>query len=363
MPNTRGSSFRSKSFIRVGQGIAAAAAITLALSACASGDSASSGSSEGGDASYGDATIQLSWIKNSEFMGEFQADAKGYFTDAGFDSVDLVTGPASAEASIISGKSDLGLGNAISTGTIVAQEGAPLKIIGTTYQKNPFTILSLKGVGNIATIADLKGKKVGVQDSNLSLWEAFLKVNDLTDADVTRVPVQYDPAELFAGKIDGWFSYLTNESLDAEIEGLDPVNLPLADNGLPFVAETFTASDDAIKNDREKLKALLVAEIKGWTDAIKDPEGSAKLTVDTYGKDLGLSMEKETAQANVQATDLVVSDDTVKNGLFTISKDLQDQSIKTLAAAGIDVTADKLFDMSLLKEVYDENPELLDYSK
>ncbi|MCU1407518.1 MAG: hypothetical protein JWQ43_3821 [Glaciihabitans sp.] len=364
MTSTRGSSFRRTSVRRFSQGIAAAAVITLALSACSSGDTADTGSGE--DASYGDATIQLSWIKNSEFMGEFMADSKGYFTDAGFDSVELVTGPASAEASVIAGNSDLGLGNAISTGTVVAQEGAPLKIIGTTYQKNPFTILSLASVGNIATLDDLSGKSIGVQDSNLSLWNAFLKINDI-DAEaenITVVPVQYDPSELFAGNIDGWFSYLTNENLDAEIAGLDPVNLPLADNGLPFVAETFTASDDAIENDREKLKALLVAEIKGWTYAINNTDEAGKLTVEDakYGADLGLDIVKETRQAEIQRDDLVVSADTEENGLFTISDELQQQSIDTLAAAGVDVTAEQLFDLSLLDEVYEENPELIDYA-
>jgi ABC-type nitrate/sulfonate/bicarbonate transport system substrate-binding protein len=359
MSTTPGSSFRRKSMTRMGQGIAAAAVITLALSACSSSDSDSSGSAEDG---FGDASIQLSWIKNTEFMGEFMADKNGYFEEAGFDSVELVPGPSAVEPVVISGEADLGVGNAISTGTVIANEGAPLKIIGATYQKNPFTILSLAGVGNIATIDDIKGKTIGVQASNLNLWEAFLAVNDIDESEVTMLPVEYDPTPLFNGEVDGWFAYLTNESIDAELNGLEPINLPLADNGLPFVAETFTASDEAIEGDREKLKALLVAEIKGWSDAINDPEAAAAYAVETYGPDLGLTIEKENEQAAIQATDLVVSEETVENGLFTISEELQEQSIKTLAAAGIDLEADQLFDMSLLAEVYEENPELVDYA-
>jgi ABC-type nitrate/sulfonate/bicarbonate transport system substrate-binding protein len=354
--------FTRRSVKRIGSGIAAAAALTLVLSSCA-GSAGSSDAGSGEDASSDDASIQLSWIKNAEFMGEFVADEAGYFAEAGFDSVDLIPGPASAEAGVISGNVDLGIGNAISTGTVIAEEGAPLKIIGATYQKNPFTILSLAGVGNIASLDDLAGKTIGVQASNQSLWEAFLKVNDIDASTMTVVPVEYDPTPLFSGEVDGWFAYLTNENIDAELAGLDPVNLPLADNGLPFVAETFTASDDAIENDREMLKALLVAEIKGWSDAINDPTAAATLTVDTYGKELGLTMEKETRQAEIQATDLVVSADTEENGLFTISEKLQETSIETLAAAGVEIDAETLFDMSLLAEVYEENPDLVAYSK
>ena len=352
---------RPTAALRFAQGVAAALAITMAVSGCSTGSASSAAA--GGASSYGAASIQLSWIKNSEFMGEFAADSNGYYTAAGFDSVDLVSGPpTSVEATVISGNVTMGIGNAISTGTVIASEGAPLKIIGATYQKNPFSILSLAGNGNIKTLADLTGKTIGVQASNLNLWEAFLKVNNIKDSDVTTLPVEYDPTPLFNGEVDGWFAYVTNEAIDAELKGLAPVNLPLADNGLPFVAETFTVTDDAIANDREKLKALLVAQIRGWSDAIKNPEASAQLAVDTYGKDLGLSLEKETRQAQIQSTDLVVSAETVANGLFTISPELQKQSVATLAAAGIDVTAAQLFDMTLLDEVYAENPELVNYA-
>ncbi|MDH6237597.1 ABC transporter substrate-binding protein [Cryobacterium sp. CG_9.6] len=356
------SPFSRRSLKRLTTGVATAAALTVLLTACA-GTTESVTTDSAGGASFGDASIQLSWIKNAEFMGEFVADDAGYFTAAGFDSVDLIPGPASAEAGVVSGNVDMGIGNAISTGTAIAQEGAPLKIIGATYQKNPFTILSLKAVGNIATLDDLAGKTIGVQASNQSLWDAFLAVNKIDPSTITVVPVEYDPTPLFNGEVDGWFAYLTNESIDAELAGLDPVNLPLADNGLPFVAETLTVSDDAIANDREKLKALLVAEIRGWTDAINDPTAAATLTVNSYGKDLGLNIEKETRQAEIQSADLIVSADTLANGLFSISADLQKQSIATLKAAGIDIDAAALFDMTLLDEVYQENPDLIAYTK
>ncbi|PWB97160.1 ABC transporter substrate-binding protein [Salinibacterium hongtaonis] len=345
---------------RAAAATAGAATLALLLGACA-GSSAETPSGE--DGSFGDIAIQLSWIKNAEFAGEFFAEERGYFADAGFDSVELVPGPVSTEAAVISGNVIMGLGNAISAGSVIAEEGAPITIIGTTYQKNPFTILSLEDHGNIATVDDLKGKTIGVQASNQNLWEAFLALNDLTLDDVNTVPVEYDPTPLFTGELDGWFAYLTNEALDAELQGLKPVNLPFADNGMPFVAESLIVNTADIESNRELLKALLVAEIKGWTDAIAETDEAARLAVEVFGSDLGLTMEKELLQAQVQARDLIVSDETEANGLFTISEKMQELCIQTLAAAGIEVTADLLFDMSLLAEVYEENPELLDYAK
>lgn len=339
---------------------AGATALAITLAACASDDTGPGDA----DADYGDLAIQLSWILNSEFAGEFFAIERGYFEDAGFSDVDLIPGPAATEAAVISGTVDVGLGNAVSTGAVIANEGAPLKIIGSTYQINPFTILSLADQGNIQTVDDLVGKTIGVQASNQNLWEAFLSLNDLTLDDVNTQPVEFDPSPLFANnsEYDGWFAYFINESLDAEILGLNPVDLRLHDNGFPFVAETFIVTDDAIANDREKLKAFLVAEIRGWTDAVNEIEEAARLAVEVYGVDYGLTMEKELLFSQIQAEEIVVSAETEANGLFTVSDALIAQTLNSLAAAGYELEADELFDLSLLAEVYDENPELLDYA-
>src|SRR5215207_10121066 len=92
------------------------------------------------------------------------ADSKGYYTQAGFSKVDLVTGPVdSADALVVAGTVDVGVSAPDATARYIAEQGAPLKIIGSTFQKNPFCILSLEEGKPIRTVADLKGKKIGVQ--------------------------------------------------------------------------------------------------------------------------------------------------------------------------------------------------------
>ncbi|WP_159502392.1 ABC transporter substrate-binding protein [Microbacterium sp. 18062] len=347
---------------RVVTSLAAVALSALALSACAGGSSDESTASSDGDAAgFGEITLQLSWIKNEEFAGEYFADSEGYFEEAGFSAVNLVAGPSTGVAELASGSADIALSDAVSIGSAVANEGAPLKIIGATFQANPFTVLSLAEGGDIATPEDLIGKKIGVQDSNTALFNAFLAANDIDPSELTIVPVQYDPAPLVNGEVDGFIAYLTNESISVEMEGLATTNLPFADNGLPFVAETFTVTDDTIASSRELLKAFLVAEIKGWTDALADPQAAADLAIETYGADLDLDPAKTLAGAEAQNL-LIVSDETEENGLFTISEALQASTIASLAGAGIELDASDLFDLSLLAEVYEENPDLIAYA-
>ena len=52
----------------------------LAMTACGGSDDAES-SAEGGD--LGPVSLQLSWVKNAEFAGEYFADANGHYTFRG----------------------------------------------------------------------------------------------------------------------------------------------------------------------------------------------------------------------------------------------------------------------------------------
>jgi ABC-type nitrate/sulfonate/bicarbonate transport system substrate-binding protein len=334
----------------------------ISLTACTATADESTGGASTDAASFGDIDVQLSWILNEEWSGEMIAEDSGYYTDAGFGSVRLVAGPSSGISELISGSADVSLTDALSVGAAVAEQGVPVKILGATFQKNPFTIVSSTSTP-IETPEDMIGKKIGVQAANSAVFEAFLTANDIAVDKVDIVPVEYDPSVLVNGDVDGLIAFVTSQSVTLEASGYPVTDLLFADNGLPFVAHVITTTDEAIENDREMLKAFLVAEIRGWADAVADPAYGAQVAVDMHGDDLGLDIDLSTASAEAQAELLIVSDDTAENGLFTISDQLQKQTIASLARAGMDLDAADLFDTSLLAEVYEENPELVDYSK
>ncbi|MBB3090398.1 hypothetical protein [Nocardioides albus] len=60
---------------------------------------------------------------------------------------------------------------------------------------------------------------------------------------------------------------------------------------------------------------------------------------------------------------LISTPETEKNGLFTISEDLQQQTVDSLAAAGWKVAAEDLFDTSIIEAIYEQNPELKAYQQ
>src|SRR5690242_17289705 len=88
---------------RVTAALAAAAAAALVLAACAPGDTPAPGADGGGEASFGEISVQYSWIKNEEFAGEFYAYENGYYDEAGFSDVIGISGPDTGVAKLLSG--------------------------------------------------------------------------------------------------------------------------------------------------------------------------------------------------------------------------------------------------------------------
>ncbi|SDK78108.1 ABC-type nitrate/sulfonate/bicarbonate transport system, substrate-binding protein [Nocardioides sp. YR527] len=352
---------------------AALLSVVAATTLAACGSDSEEGSSEEG---FGTISMQYSWIKNEEFAGEFYAEDKGYYEEAGFDAVNGISGPDTGVAKLLSGKVQVAINDAASVGSAIAEQEAPLKIIGATFQKNPFTILSLKDGGNIATPADLKGKKIGVQDSNVNVFKAILAANGLEEKkdDITVVPVEFDPTPLMEGQVDGFMAYLTNESITVELAGHEVTNLPYAENGVPYVAETYTVTDQYLAENRDLLKALLTAEIKGWTETFKNPSDEVVKVVTKHYNEAASDSDGleasfgeldpvKTKRGLEESQALISTPETEKNGLFTISEELQQQTVDSLAAAGWEVSTEDLFDTSIIDEIYEENPELKAYQK
>lgn len=330
----------------------------LALGAC-SGPTAETTAA---DESLGTLSMNFNWLKTAEFSGEYMAEANGHWADAGFESVELISGGpsgTSSESMVLSGSALLGTTNILGTAQMVDAEEAPLKIIGTRFQQNPFAVISLAD-DPVDTPEELVGRTIGNRTgTNETVFSAFLEVNGIDPEDVEIVTIQSDLSPLVNGDVDAVVGYSTNDALTLELQGNDTVVLRMSEHGLPFSAGSVVTSEEHIAENREALKAALEGQIRGWRDAVADPQAAADLTVEEYGADLGLDPEKELRQARLNV-DLVVTPETEQNGLLTMSEELIQDNLQVLEVAGYDVTAEELFDMTLLEEVYEENPDLLE---
>jgi ABC-type nitrate/sulfonate/bicarbonate transport system substrate-binding protein len=337
-------------------GTSAASGASPTTAAGASGSPTTSKMTAAG--SLGTISVQLSWIENAEFSGEYIAASKGYYTAAGFKEVKLISGgPAVAQDAVVAaGKAFVGISSPDITGPAVAK-GAPLVIVGAQYQKNPFAIMSLAS-SPLKDPQAMIGKTIGVQSTNLAVWKSFLAANHIDPSKINIYPAQFDPSPLAEHKCDGWFSFITNEPIELAAQGVKTDTFLLNDFHYPLVSETYMVNKSTLASSqgRAQLKGFLLAEVKGWRDSLKDPAAGPTLSVDKYGKNLGNKIPEQTKESKAQ-NKLILDSRTAKEGIITISPAQIAENVKTLTGAGSKISA-SLFDTSIIDEVFAENPDL-----
>jgi ABC-type nitrate/sulfonate/bicarbonate transport system substrate-binding protein len=366
----KASPYSRRQFLR--QGLYGAAGIGLlsasagVLAACGSSTSAKTttkastkapASKPAAGGSLGSLKVQLQWIENFNWAGMYLALSNGYYRQAGLSKVTLLPGgPAVVpETIVLAGKADAGFSSADAIASAILQ-GAGFKIFATQYQENPFGIMSL-AQNAVTSPQDMIGKKIGLSDENKPELDAFLSLNKISPSKIDTVPIGDDPTSAFAShQIDACLAFL-EDPIPLEKKGYKTHFFLLADYGYNIISDSYFALEKTLTDDRDKLKALLIGDIKGWHAELADPGAGAKLGVSTYGKDNGLNLSQEVASAKLQNT-IVSTAATKSTGILSISPALQEQNIKSLATAGIKITAAQLFDTSLIEEVYKENPAL-----
>lgn len=336
-------------------GLGAVASVGLGLTLAGCGTDSSTAVTPG---HLGQLKCGFSWLYDVTQAGPYISATKGYYTQVGFSSVQFIPGGPSAVSvltQLANGTANFGVSSPAEA-TQANSNGASFRVIGAMYQKTPACIVSLPG-NPLKTPADLKGQTIGVAAADRPALFGFLAVNGLKPTDMTLVPFQYDPAPLIDGQMDGFLGYTTDSPISLQESGHQPVVLLFSDFGYHTVTQTYVATTDQISGSREFLKAALRADIMGWRDDISDPKEGASLAVTKYGKSLKLSLQNQVATNKAEIA-LMVTPDTEKNGILTVTPALQSQTVKTLALSGAKTTVADLFDMSLLAEVYQEHPEL-----
>jgi ABC-type nitrate/sulfonate/bicarbonate transport system substrate-binding protein len=360
-----------RTFLRRGaRGVGGAAALGLAgpalLEACSSSSKSSSATTAapGGTATTGGGSATTAapgslgalnfvgpWVPDVETGGEYVAESKGFWTQQGFSSVNIIpSGPnAPAQEQVVATGKGLVAVTSLDSTAAAIQKGLPIVVIGAQYQKNPFCIMSAAS-NPLKTPQDMIGKKIGVQSPNDAVWAAFLKANNIDPSKVNKVVVQFDPTPLTQGQVDGWFSFITNEPIELKLKNFSTYTFLLADYNYPEAGNAYITTTDSLKSARNKVKAAMIGDILGWKEALTNPSEAAQLAVQ---KGQGLTMQAELLQAYAQAP-LIVTTDSQAHGLFYLTPDFQSANIKTLSLGGTTVTASQLFDMSLLDEIYQD---------
>lgn len=290
-------------------------------------------------------TMQAAWINDAEFCGYFAALDEGYYTDAGLDLTYLPGGPdVIPESTLIAGRADLALTTPDTTIKAIVDQGAPFKIIGAQYQKNPIGIVSL-AKAPIKSPEELKGKTLAVPPVNVISVEAMLEINGIDRSEVNIVPYAYDPTPLLKGEIDASLDFTTNVPYTIEQQGEEAYSFLLYDFGYKTYNDTVVVTEETLAEKRDLLVAWLRASRQGWNANFQDPAAYPPKFADTWFKGTGRTVENEIFFNEAQQP-LIEN----PNGIFAMDDAGIDANIETLNRIGIKASKD-MFDTSLLAEI------------
>ena len=288
------------------------------LAACGGAGTTSGGATGSGSAAktMQAASVRLSWIKNVEFAGFFQAQERGFYKDEGIELTINGTAQNLPEVQAIASKADV-IGLSGSTSLLKARaQGIPVKAFGALFQKGPGCFIWLEKSG-IKGIRDFKGKRLGGLNSSRPSIEATLGMQNLKAEDVTFVPVGFEVTPLLTGQVDILAGIVTNQVVLLEQQGEKVGFVPYNDLGFVSYWNTPFALEDTFKSRQDLLVAWLRASARGWDYAIKNPDATAKLVVEKYGE--GLDLKNQTIEMQREIP-FISTEFTKQKGLFWMDR-------------------------------------------
>ena len=227
-------------------------------------------------------TVALDWTPNTNHIGLYVAQAKGFYGEAGLDVEILPYADTSAGTLVANRVADFGVSSAIGFFTQRAA-GAALKATYAVVQTETGRLVFKGDRADIQRPRDLDGKTYGGFGSN---WEKAL-VSTLIRADggegrfetVTLGTSAYEA--LANGAVDFTLEVYTWEGVKAEIENRPQRAFRYADWGVPDQHTTFIVSNPAFL-DAEPTRAasFIAATQRGYAFAVAEPDEAARILVE-----------------------------------------------------------------------------------
>jgi ABC-type nitrate/sulfonate/bicarbonate transport system substrate-binding protein len=225
-------------------------------------------------------SVRLKWFNQAQFAGFYVAKEKGFYEDAGLDVSIQPGGPDFPAIQMVAG-GDEQFGVTSADQILTARsKGVPIVALAVLYRKSPFVLFALESSG-IESAEDFAGKNIGVKigGNEELVYRAVLQKTGITSDQLSETPVKFDMTPLLTGQLDVWPGYVINEVLSAREKGFDVNIIWPSDYGIDLYADTLFTTEDMIRENPDQVRRFVAASMKGWDDAVANPEDAARHTV------------------------------------------------------------------------------------
>ncbi|MDM8550260.1 ABC transporter substrate-binding protein [Desulfobacterales bacterium HSG2] len=227
-------------------------------------------------------TIRLNWVTNVQFAGVLLAKERGWYREAGIDlTIKGWEQGISPIDEVLAGKAQVGVADA-SKLVESRTKGSGVKAVMTAFQKSPVCLMSKKERG-IETVRDLVGKKIGVNNPEAEAAVRIMMRNQGLDyKDIIPVKVGWDLQPFLDDKFDVFLAFLNNEPLIMRKQGHEVNVIPGFKYGYDFYAGICFMTETMISEQSDLSGRFVSVTLRGWREAFRDMEATAKLVVGKY---------------------------------------------------------------------------------
>ncbi len=239
----------------------------------------------GGGSKQDTVTVQLDWTPNTNHIGIYLAQYKGWYKDAGIKVKILPYTDVNPDTVVANGKADIGIGfpanlifsraaglDLVSVAAVLQKSVTELAVLDSSDIKRPrdFDGRVYAGFGlpfeepQIKTVIKADGGKGDFQTATLSTaaYEALYNKR----ADFTEI-------------------YTSWEGIEADMRGIKLRTFRYDQYGVPdFPGVVLTAKRDAVTKRADVLRRFLAATRKGYEYAAQQPDQSSKDFIAAVGK-------------------------------------------------------------------------------
>lgn len=213
----------------------------------------------------------------------YVALSKGYFKEEKRNvTIPPSKGTADAIRSVDAGLAESGF---IDIPTLVASgsAGSASRIVASVHHCVPYRLLSLDPGVNVTSQRGMVGLEVGSSGASFmpKIFSAFTKMNKLDPntlkivniGGAARVPM------LVSNKVQAIDQFLMGEPSirPATACVATPRCVLLADYGLDIYSNSIGVREDFLKRNRAAVRAFVRAALRGWKDALANPEEAARI--------------------------------------------------------------------------------------
>jgi NitT/TauT family transport system substrate-binding protein len=241
-------------------------------------------------------------------------------------------GTADAIRALESGTSEFAF---IDIPSLVAGGGgaSSVRIVAVNYQKPPYCVFSLNPGANVTTPKDMVGLEFGSSTASFvpRIHMAFMKMHGL-DPSTLRV-VNIDGSArvpmLAARKVQAIDLFVMSEpGIRRAVKDAEPKCMLLGDHGLDIYSNSIGVREDFLKQNPEVVRGFVRAALRGWKDALANPEEAARIQVQTLK-----ALDPQIVVEEVKIVRrLAVVPDVEKNGLGAMNRDKMKRTVDFINA-------------------------------